>query len=53
MFIILIIAALLLPPVAAYLKVGVSKHFFISILLTLFFFVPGVIHALWLVFKDK
>lgn len=49
--VILIIAAILLPPLSAFLKVGVEKHLFINIILTLFGFVPGVIHALWLIFR--
>jgi len=39
-------------PVSAFLKVGTDKHFFINIILTLIGFVPGVIHALWLIFRD-
>ena len=53
MNIIRIILALLLPPVAAFLTVGLGLHFWLNILLTFFFFVPGVIHALWLVVKKS
>lgn len=53
MDIIRIILAIFLPPVAAFLTVGLSLHFFINILLTIFFVLPGVIHALWLVVKKK
>ncbi len=48
-----IIFAILIPPVAAALQVGFTKHFWINVLLTLFFDIPGVIHALWLVLTDK
>ena len=48
-----IILAILLPPVAAYMQVGLTTHFWVSIVLTLFFFFPGVLHALWLVLTDK
>jgi uncharacterized membrane protein YqaE (UPF0057 family) len=48
-----IILAILLPPVAAYLQIGVSKHLWINIILTLIGGVPGVVHALWLVLTDK
>jgi uncharacterized membrane protein YqaE (UPF0057 family) len=48
-----LILAVLLPPIGALLQVGVSLHFFINILLTLFGVVPGVIHALWLVLNNK
>lgn len=46
-----IVIALFLPPVAAFLTVGIGLHFWLNILLTLFFFVPGMIHALWLVVR--
>ena len=53
MSIVKIICAIILPPVAAFLQVGLSKHFFINILLTLLGFLPGLIHALWLVVNNK
>ena len=53
MAILKIILALFLPPVAAFLQVGVSTHFWINIILTLLGGIPGVIHALWLVLTDK
>lgn len=48
-----IIFAILLPPVAAYLQVGITLHFVLNIVLTLFGFVPGLIHALWLVLTKQ
>lgn len=45
----LVVLAFLLPPLAAYLKVGLSKHFYLNLVLTLLFFVPGMFHGLWLV----
>jgi uncharacterized membrane protein YqaE (UPF0057 family) len=53
MEIVKIICAILLPPVAAFLQVGLSLHFFINIVLTLVGFLPGLVHALWLVFTDQ
>lgn len=46
------IIAIFLPPVAAFLKVGAEKHFFINIVLTIFGFVPGILHALWLIWMS-
>ena len=46
-----IVLAIFLPPVAAFLTVGFGLHFWLNLILTLLFFIPGVIHALWLVFK--
>jgi len=48
-----IILSIFLPPVAAYMQVGVTTHFWINIVATLCFGVPGIIHALWLVLTDK
>jgi len=48
-----IILAILLPPVAAFMQVGATKHFVINIILTLCFGLPGMIHALWLVLTNK
>lgn len=48
-----IILAIFLPPVAAFLQVGISTHFWINIILTLLGGLPGVVHALWLVLKNK
>ena len=49
--IVLIILAIFLPPVAVFFHNGVGKDLAIPILICLLFFVPGVIHALWLVTK--
>ena len=53
MIILKIILAIILPPVAAFLQVGISTHFWLNILLTILGGVPGVIHALWLVLTKK
>ena len=46
----LVILAILLPPLAVYLKEGqINSKFWISLLLTLLFFLPGVIYALFVV----
>jgi uncharacterized membrane protein YqaE (UPF0057 family) len=47
--ILLSILAIILPPVAALIKVGCTTHFWINILLTLLGWLPGCIHALWLI----
>lgn len=48
-----LILAIFLPPIGALLQVGLSAHFFINVLLTLFGILPGTIHAVWLVLSDK
>lgn len=49
----LVILALLLPPIAVFLKSGVGKDLVINVLLCLLFYAPGMIHALWVVLKDS
>ncbi len=48
-----VILSIFLPPVAAFLQVGATKHLWINIILTLLMGIPGMIHALWLVLTDK
>ena len=53
MIVVKVIFAFLLPPVAAWLQVGISTHFWINLALTLFGVIPGMLHALWLIFTDQ
>lgn len=53
MNIIKILLAIFLPPVAAFLQVGIGVHFWLNILLTILGGLPGMVHALWLVVTDK
>ncbi|MDH3493915.1 MAG: YqaE/Pmp3 family membrane protein [Acidobacteriota bacterium] len=53
MIIVKIILALLLPPIAVAMQVGITTHFWINIILTLIGGVPGVIHALWVIITDQ
>lgn len=48
-----LILAILLPPLGAFLQVGVTKHLIINIVLCLLGWLPGIIHAVWLVVTDK
>lgn len=47
--IVLIILAILLPPVAVFLHKGAGKDLLINVLLCFILFIPGALHALWLV----
>jgi len=51
MDIIRLIFAIILPPLGVFLQVGLGKHFWINIILTLFGFLPGIIHAVWIIAK--
>jgi uncharacterized membrane protein YqaE (UPF0057 family) len=46
-----IVVAILLPPLGVFLQVGISKHFWINILLTLLGYIPGIVHAVWVIAK--
>ena len=46
-----IVIAILLPPLGVFMQVGIGKHFWINILLTVLGFVPGVVHAVWVIAK--
>jgi uncharacterized membrane protein YqaE (UPF0057 family) len=46
-----IILAILLPPVGVFFEVGLKGHFWLNILLTLLGYIPGIIHALYIIFK--
>jgi uncharacterized membrane protein YqaE (UPF0057 family) len=48
-----IICAIVLPPLGVFLQVGLGKHFWINIILTLFGYIPGIVHAIWVVAKNK
>lgn len=44
-----ILLAILLPPVGVFLQVGFGFHFWLNILLTLLGYVPGIVHAVWII----
>jgi uncharacterized membrane protein YqaE (UPF0057 family) len=46
-----ILFAIIFPPLGVLLEVGLTKHFWINILLTLLGFIPGIIHALYIILK--
>jgi len=46
------IIAFFLPPLAVLIVKGSINSFILNIILTFFFWLPGVIHALYIVFRD-
>ncbi len=46
-----IILAIFLPPVGVFLQVGLGLHFWLNILLTLCGYIPGIIHAIWVILR--
>ena len=47
--ILLVILAILLPPLAVYLKSNSVKNTLLNVVLCFLFWIPAVIHALWVV----
>lgn len=48
----LIIIAILLPPLAVGLKAGIGGAFILNLILTLIFWLPGVLHALYVILSN-
>ena len=46
-----LILAIVLPPLGVFLTVGIGLHFWLNIILTLFGYIPGIIHALYVILK--
>lgn len=46
-----IILSVIIPPVGVFLQVGIGLQFWLNILLTLFGYFPGLIHAIWVILR--
>ncbi|WP_299231139.1 YqaE/Pmp3 family membrane protein [uncultured Halomonas sp.] len=46
-----ILLAIFLPPVGVFLQVGLGMHFWINIILTICGYIPGIVHAVWVIAK--
>ncbi len=46
-----LLAAIFIPPLGVFLQVGIGPQFWINILLTLLGYIPGIIHAVWIILK--
>lgn len=44
-----IVLAVVLPPLGVFLQEGLGKHFWINVLLTLLGYIPGLVHAVWII----
>lgn len=50
--ILLIVLAIFIPPLAVFLKKeACDMDVIINLILTIFFFIPGLIHAIWVILK--
>ena len=48
-----IILAIILPPLGVFLQVGLGKHFWLNILLTILGYIPGIVHAVYIIARDE
>ncbi|MBF0100683.1 MAG: YqaE/Pmp3 family membrane protein [Desulfobacterales bacterium] len=48
-----IILSIIIPPVGVFFQVGFGLHFWINIILTLLGYIPGLIHAIWIISITK
>ena len=44
-----VLLSVLLPPVGVFLQEGIGTQFWINILLTLLGYLPGLVHAIWII----
>ena len=49
--VLLVVIAFLLPPLAVGLREGIGGTLLLNIILTLLFWLPGFLHALWIVLR--
>jgi uncharacterized membrane protein YqaE (UPF0057 family) len=48
-----IILVIILPPLGVFLQVGIGKHFWLNLVLTLLGYIPGIVHGVWVIAKNK
>lgn len=46
-----LILSIILPPVGVFLQVGIGLHFWLNLVLTLCGYIPGIIHAVYVIIK--
>ena len=44
-----LLVAIILPPAGLAMQVGFTTQFWINVLLTLLVYIPGIVHAVWII----
>jgi len=44
-----VLLSVLLPPLGVFLQEGIGTQFWLNVLLTLLGYVPGLVHAVWII----
>ena len=48
-----IVLSVILPPLGVFFRVGFGLHFWLNILLTILGYLPGLIHAIWIIASER
>ncbi len=48
-----IVLSILIPPLGVFLKVGLGKQFWINVVLTFLGYIPGLVHAIWVIAQSN
>ena len=48
-----VVLSVILPPLGVFFQVGVGMHFWLNIVLTLCGYIPGLVHAIWIIARPK
>ena len=48
-----LVLSIIIPPLGVYLQVGLTGQFWLNVLLTILGYVPGLIHAVWIIFTRR
>jgi uncharacterized membrane protein YqaE (UPF0057 family) len=44
-----VVLSVIIPPLGVFFKVGFGLHFWLNIVLTLLGYIPGLVHAIWVI----
>ncbi|PSQ86688.1 MAG: YqaE/Pmp3 family membrane protein [Bacteroidetes bacterium QS_3_64_15] len=44
-----VLLSIVLPPLGVFLEEGIGTQFWINLLLTLMVYIPGLVHAIWII----
>ena len=44
-----VLVSVLLPPLGVFLQEGIGTQFWINVILTLMGYIPGLVHAIWII----
>ena len=48
-----IVLSIILPPLGVFFRVGIGLQFWLNILLTILGYIPGLVHAIWIIARES